>query len=260
MEVLLKSTTTIKPSIKVFDLSNDIDTQPSPVTLAEVHKMSEYSKVTTVVKVLSKGEPVKLQSGKTKQEVVVADSSGAMIVTLWEEKLDILVVSKSYKLTDFMIRDFNMTKNLTLRRQGSNIEEVADIGPVQENTEHIKLAQSNHIFNADIVAVKQLETFSACVSCKGRVEPLTPPGGRCSRKDCGMFQRIDKCSTQVSAQLFITHGDADKKSIYLWAFGPTFCKLAGNIPPDEVSARHLILRPTFDIINFENNVYWIHSQ
>lgn len=38
-----------------------------------------------------------------------------------------------------MIRDFNMTKNLTLRRQGSNIEEVTDIGPVQENTQHLKL-------------------------------------------------------------------------------------------------------------------------
>ena len=57
---------------------------------AEVHKVSEYSKVTTVVKMLSKGQPVKLQSGKTKQEVVVADSSGVMIVTLWEEKLYVL--------------------------------------------------------------------------------------------------------------------------------------------------------------------------
>lgn len=101
--------------------------------------MSKYSKVTTVVKVLSKKEPVRLENGKTKQEVVVADSFGVMIVTLWEEKLDVLVISKSYKLTDFMIQDFNMTKNLTLRRQGSNIEEVADIGPVQENTQHLKL-------------------------------------------------------------------------------------------------------------------------
>ena len=193
MEVLLKSATVIKPSTKTFDLSNNINAQPTPVTLAEVHKMSEYSKVTTVVKVLSKEEPVKLENGKTKQEVVVADSSGVMIVTLWEEKLDVLVISKSYKLTDFMIQDFNMTKNLMLHRQGSNIE-VADIGPVQEHTQHLKLENSNHILNADIIAVKQLESFSTCVSCKGRVEPLTPPGGHCSRKDCGMFQRIDRCS------------------------------------------------------------------
>lgn len=49
------------------------------------------------------------------------------------------------------------------------------------------------------------------------------------------------------SQLFIEHGDTDKKSIYLWGFGPT--KLAGNIPPDEVNACNLILRPTFDTIN-----------
>ena len=55
-----------------------------------------------------------------------------------------------------------------------------------------------------------------------------------------MFQRIDRCPIQVFAQLFIEHDDTDKKSIYLWAFGPTLCKLAGNISPDEVNARHLI--------------------
>ena len=65
MYVLLKNATVIKP----FDLSNDIDAQPTLVTLAEVHKMSEYSKVTVVVKVLSKDEPVQLKNDKTKQEV-----------------------------------------------------------------------------------------------------------------------------------------------------------------------------------------------
>ena len=106
----------------------------------------------------------KLENGKTKQEVVVADSSCVIIVTLWEEKLDILVVSNPTSLLT-LIREFNMTKNLTLHRQGSNIE-VVDIGPVQENSKHLKLENSNRIFNTDIISVKQLETFSACVSCK----------------------------------------------------------------------------------------------
>ena len=58
----------------------------------------------------------------------------------------------------------------------------------------------------------------------------------------------------MSAQLFIQHGDTDKKSIYLWAFGPTVYKLDGNIPSDQVNARHFIFRPTFDIITFDNNI------
>ena len=86
MEVLLKTATIIKPSTKTFDLSKDINTPPAPVTLVDIHTMPEYSKVTVSVKVLSKGDPVKLDSGKTKQEVITADSSGTIIVTLWEEK------------------------------------------------------------------------------------------------------------------------------------------------------------------------------
>ena len=163
--------------------------------------MPEYSKVSTLVKVLSKGEAVELGNGKTKQEILVADSSGLIIVTLWEEKVDVLDVSKSYKLSDFMIREFNMTKKLTLRRQGSTIEKIPDISDIQDDNDHFKLDYSNSIFNADIMAVKQLETFNACVNCKARVEPQTPPSGRCSK--CGMLQRTDKCPTQVSAQLFI---------------------------------------------------------
>ena len=122
--VLLKTATVIKPSTKTFDLSNDIDTSPTPVTLVEVHAMPEYSKVTVIVKVLSKGDPIKLDNGKTKQEVMVADSSGVIIVTLWEEKIDLLERSKSYKLTEFIIREFNMMKSLSLSRQGSIIEEI----------------------------------------------------------------------------------------------------------------------------------------
>ena len=70
-----------------------------------------------------------------------------------------------------------------------------------------------------------------------------------------MFQRIDKCTTQVSAQLLIEHGIVgNKQSTLLWAFGPTVGDLAGNIPPDQVTARHLILRPTFNQIEFEKDV------
>ena len=67
-----------------------------------------------------------------------------------------------------------------------------------------------------------------------------------------MFQRIDKCTTQVSAQLFIEHGVVgNKKSTLLWAFGPTVGDLAGKI---QVTARHLILRPMFNRIEFEKDV------
>lgn len=82
---------------------------------------------------------------------MIADTSGVMTITLREEKLDVLlVVLKWYKPTNFMIQDFNMTKNLTLCRQDSNIEELDDTGPVQENTEHLYLEKSNYILELNL--------------------------------------------------------------------------------------------------------------
>lgn len=56
----------IKLSTKAFDLSNDIDAQQTPLPLAQVRKMAKFSKATVAVKVLSKGEPIKLDTGKIK--------------------------------------------------------------------------------------------------------------------------------------------------------------------------------------------------
>ena len=252
MEVLLKNSTKISASGKVFDMCDEMEDKPVP--LAEVHKMAEYTRVTVIVKVLSKRKAVKLDGGLTKQDVIVADATGVMTVTLWEEKVDSLDLLQCYKLSQFLVRDYNMKKSLSLSRQGSNIESVTDIGEV---TEDDKLSDSeviDCISEADIVGVKQLGSFNACVSCKGRVEPLTPPGGRCSRSECGMFQRIDRCSTQVSSLLCIQHGRS-KESITLWAYGAMVGKLAGKSLPDEVTSRDLVLHsPTFECINFNKNV------
>lgn len=107
---------------------------------------------------------------------ITADATGTIIVTLWEEKIDLLEVSQSYKLTQFIAREFNMMKSLSLCRHGSIMEEIDDIGTVQEDVpKHLKVHSTDFIENADIIVVKQLASYSACVSCKGRVDPLTPP-------------------------------------------------------------------------------------
>ena len=141
-----------------------------------------------------------------------------------------------------------------MSRQGSKIESVTDIGKVAEDDKFSDSEVIDCISEADIVGVKQLGSFNACVSCKGRVEPLTPPGGRCSRSECGMFQRIDRCSTQVSSLLCIQHGKS-KESISLWAYGAMVGKLAGKSLPAEVTSKDLVLHsPTFECINFKKKV------
>ena len=45
-----------------------------------------------------------------------------MTVTLWEERVNSLEPLQCYKLSQFLVRDYNMKKNVSLSRQGSNIE------------------------------------------------------------------------------------------------------------------------------------------
>ena len=225
MEVLLKNSTKISASGKTFEMCDEMDDQH--VSLCEVQTMAEYTRVTTIVKVLLKRRAVKLDRGLTKQDVVVADATGVMTVTLWEERVDSLEPFQCYKLCQFVVREYNMKKSLSLSRQGSSIESVPDIGKVAKDDEVSDSEVIECISEAEIVAVKQLGSFNACLSCKGRVEPLTPPGGRCSRSECGMFQRIDRCNTQVSALLYIQHGKS-KEFKSLWAYGAMVGKLAGK--------------------------------
>ena len=197
MEVLLKNSTKIGASGKVFDMCDEMEDKPVP--LAEVQKMAEYTRVTVIVKVLSK---------RKAEDVIIADATGVMTVTLWEEKVDSLDLLQCYKLSQFLVRDYNMKKSLSLSRQGSKVESVTDIGEVAEDDKLSDSEVIDCISEADIVGVTQLGSFNACVSCKGRVEPLTPPGGRCSRSEGGMFQRIDRCSTQVSVCFASNMGEA----------------------------------------------------
>ena len=84
--------------------------EDKPVPLAEVQNMAEYTRVTVIVKVVSKRNVVKLDGGLNKQDVIVADATGVMIVTLWGEKVDSLDLLQCYKLSQFLVRDYNIRR------------------------------------------------------------------------------------------------------------------------------------------------------
>ena len=66
-----------------------------------------------------------------------------------------------------------------------------------------------------------------------------------------MFQRIDRCNTQVSTQLLFQHGE--KVSITLWAYGGMIAKLTGKFLLEEVTVRDLVLySPSLESIKFDN--------
>lgn len=59
----------------------------------------------TNIKVLSTMEPMCLAGGKKKQDVTICDETGTCKVT-WEEYIDSFGVQCSYKLENFVVREY----------------------------------------------------------------------------------------------------------------------------------------------------------
>ena len=61
-----------------------------------------------------------------KQKVVVADSTGKVIVTLWETDIGILKLQKSYQLNRLEIRSYQGKHHLSFPSAAS-VDEISDI-------------------------------------------------------------------------------------------------------------------------------------
>ena len=128
---------------------------------------------------------------------MIGDLTGTTKVTLWEQYVDSLNVDESYRLENFVVREYASQKYLSMPRSGSEIIPIDNIGEVEQP---VSSATSTEISNPEIIGVPQLDTYKACLKCKARVEPVTLPLGRCSKVGCSMMQRYDRCPNQLSAQ------------------------------------------------------------
>lgn len=115
----------------------------------------------------------------------------------------------------------------------------------------------NEIVNAQIIGVPQLDTYKSCIRCKARVEPMTPPLGRCSKENCLLSQRYDFCPEQLTAKIIFTHGDHKHHTIQtLHPFSKTICELAQE--ENDVTIDMLLKAPPISTIfyNEKNGYHW----
>ena len=84
--------------------------------MVKVGDLTQYSRsVNTVVKVISKTEPRDVKVC----EALVADETGSVYMTLWDEKIDELVDDSAIKVTNGYINLFRGSMRLNLGRYGS---------------------------------------------------------------------------------------------------------------------------------------------
>ena len=99
-------------------------------------------------------------------------------------------------------------------KDGAEILPTDDLGDVLLESDSGDEEQGERWTNVHIIAVPQLDSYQACLMCKARVEPCTPPLGKCSR--CETKQRYDVCPKQLSARLLIM---SNSKVLTVSAFG-----------------------------------------
>ena len=111
---------------------------------------------------------------------------------------------------------------------------VNTVNPPPDDDEHMTIK------DVQIIGIHQLDSYKSCLQCKARVEPLTPPLGKCTKEDCMMMQLFDLCQDQTVARVLLRHqsNKGQWESITCSAFGDMVYKLA-NIrnnktrPPQE---------------------------
>jgi len=104
--------------------------------MVKVGDLTQYSRsVNTVVKVISKTEPREVtsradQSAHKVCEALVADETGSVYMTLWDEKIDELEDDSVIKVTNGYINLFRGSMRLNLGRYGSY--EVLEEAPFED--------------------------------------------------------------------------------------------------------------------------------
>ena len=104
--------------------------------------------------------------------------------------MGILHDQTSYKMENFVVREFGGTKYLSMGSESKfiPIEEIKDAKSVAKDYESM-------LEGAQIVAVSQFGSYKACMCCGARVEPSADNSfGRCSIQDCMMLQKVDFCT------------------------------------------------------------------
>ncbi len=242
-ELLLKSATGIKESPKKMNVSAlmqemVVDT-PTTIELGGISHTDLFQKVTVSVKVLDVKE-VERAGDKQKQDVIVGDSSGTAKVTLWGENVDKLTNGECYQLQNFIIREFQALRYLSMTR-AADVTRIEDIGDVAQQ---VDMEETLTLQNVMVVGVPHIDVYKCCLGCRARVEPLTPPLARCS--GCQMTQRSDICREVMSAKLLVMYErDGKNRMMQCYAYDDILREMAGD---QDISQESLLNAPRYESI------------
>lgn len=192
MEFLVKSSTNISKSPKKFDPESFLN-ESDTCNINQLDKRQPYEKISLQVKAV---KILRNCTGKNIQKVLIADSTGLCKCTLWEQFMGKLEPGKSYRLTEFYIREFQNKKSISNSMQGSKKYQNLTLLETRTSTKMKEKFPKRSV----IAAILNFERYQACMRCKSRVEPIASNQGS---EDCRTLQRINLCTHHISAKLLM---------------------------------------------------------
>ncbi len=203
LQVVLKTYSNIDKSPTKFSVpENMILQQGKKLNIEQIHAVEDFQKVSVAIKAIKVTQP-ELVSDKTKQDVYVADATGSIRLTLWQEDINKLDVNQSYLLKNVNVRSYQKLKYLSFPKNDATIEEISDLEDVCDLEQEIVTDPELH--NVEVLLVLNLQSYRACIACKAKVEPTSTTLGRCTK--CLALQHVNKCESQVTAKLKIESED-----------------------------------------------------
>ena len=145
-------------------------------------------------------------------------------LSVWEGNVNAMEKDRSYCLKNFMVREYQRTKYVTMAKEGSKIIPLGDIGAVAEQRDRDD--ELWVINDVTVAGVPYFDTYKSCLQCKVRVEPHTERLGKCSK--CMMMQRIDLCAEHTTAKLVLLYDDGEKRTVFAFAYGETVRLIGGS--------------------------------
>ena len=194
------------------------------------------------MKVITAGTPEKVKGhdGKeyTKQDCVVAESSGCGIVVLWEKDVGSLKQGISYKLVSVTVRSFRDFKYLLVGADCliETIDDI-DIDNVAEVHED-EIEQSDvmsKIVEGEICGVLNTDEYRACIECNTKVHDEDGVLAQCSKS--GMTMKIKMCQICVTARVLVVANDG--KHYHLTIFGKIIASIIDGINGKDLKTKLL---------------------
>lgn len=244
LEVLIKGYTKITQSKTNFEIEDPNTIGSKTISLSQLPDTEQYDKVNVTVKILEVGSPLTVNTGKQKQDIVIADSSGTATLTVWEKDIDKFKMLESYSIQRLIVRIFNETHYLSLPETAvvTHIDDIEGVSKV------IDAPPEPQLENAQICGVKEFKLNLSCST--GKVIPVSSTIGECQK--CCMKMKMLHCKQEKSMAKFIVNGYAEEATssntfVTLVAYGTLLNSITESV---EITTESLLnSRPSNVIYN-----------